>query len=157
MYKELIVGILRYAFPAWNICLPHLQKSKLATVHCMSLFRFTRSNRTASLYEAVLVLAGGITSDLLLREESYRFKIKGEHLPDLPLYLQVTTPKGVMQQKYFPFSLRPERTWVLLDYGVSQILTRHGSFHAKLYTERTSIHSANLWVMGDCQAPCTGM
>ena len=158
IYKGVIVSILRYASPAWSQNLSHRQKCRLATIQRMALLRVSRSFRTVS-HEAVQVLAGGIPLDLLLREDYYRYQIRRECLAALPDYLRVrirddprnwkkilredtvedwnrrwlTTPKGATLRKYFPtVSSRLEATWVLPDYWISQILTGHGGFRAKL-------------------------
>lgn len=124
----------------------------------MALLRVTRAYRSVS-HEAMQVLTGSIPIDLLLREEYFRHKMKREGLVDLPANLRericgdpdrwkrilrentleewsqrwVTTPKGATLRKYFPtVGSRMENTWVHPDYWVSQFLTGHGGFRAKL-------------------------
>ena len=165
IYKGVVVGILRYASPAWNRNLSYRQKRKLATIQRMALLRVTRSYRTVS-HEAVQVLGGGIPLDLLLREDLYRYNIKRDDLADLPANIRericddprrwkmilredtleqwnrrwVTTPNGSTLRKFFPtIKSRLEKKWVLPDYWVSQILTGHGGFRAKLFKHGKNI------------------
>ena len=159
IYKGVILGIMRYASPAWNQNLSHRQKSKLATIQRTALLRVTRSYRSVS-HEAVQVLAGGVPLDLLLREDMMRHMFKKNGSAGLPEHLKVRidenpckwkniirddtleewnrrwviTPKGSTLRKYFPtVRSRLEARWIVPDYWISQFLTGHGGFRAKLH------------------------
>lgn len=158
IYKGVVLGILRYASPAWSENLTQQQKKRLATVQRLALLRVTRAYRTVS-HEAVQVLAGAMPLDLILKEDRLRFLAKRQGLEVLPEGLRrkigetpdlwsgvvredcieewngrwETSLKGATLRKYFPtVRSRLSATWVLPDYWVSQILTGHGGFRAKL-------------------------
>ena len=158
IYKGVVLGIIRYASPAWSRRLTKEQRGKLATTQRLALLRVTKAYRTVS-HEAVQILAGEMPIDLILKEDVIRFDVKRHGLGSLPEGLRqraeeepgrwkrlveedslrewnerwVRSEKGSTLRKYFPtVSSRMEAKWVRPDYWTSQILTGHGGFRDKL-------------------------
>lgn len=160
IYKGVVEAILKYASPFWFRNLTQRQRKRLASTQRTALLRVTRAYRSTS-HEAVQVLAGVVPLDLLLLEEVTKYAYKREGSAVLSEHTRmriienpskwkriireetvqvwnqrwVATPKGSTLRKYFPtVQSRLQANWILPDYWISQFLTGHGGFRAKLHS-----------------------
>lgn len=164
LYQSVVVGIIRYASELWSPLLKNSSWDKLRSLQRKALIRMTRAYRTVSL-DAAQVLAGVLPIDLVLREQGYRRGYKTLGLAGLPPRIregvemhpaqwrrillqdsidewdrrwQISLHSPILH-KFFPTVRdRLQADWVEPDYWLSQILTGHGGFRAKLHQFKRS-------------------
>lgn len=164
LYLGVILGSIRYAAEVWAKKLNGRQWSKIKTAQRRALIRVTRGYRTVS-HEALQVLAGVMPIDLVLKEQVTSRLVRKRGLEDLPRETQeriqvnpvrwkqvlrqesldewnarwTAGARGSTLRRYFPtVQSRLSATWVEPNYWISQMLTGHGGFRAKLYEFRRS-------------------
>lgn len=157
LYTGIFVPVITYASAGWGDKLTGKLPNKLLTAQRNTLLRVTQAYRTTS-HEALHILAGEIPIDLLVRErmgqynirvgEPYEYKTfsytEGMDKEEAKEKLRKvvleewdknwkSSVKGRITARYFSsVEDRLSASWVKPDHYVSQFITGHGDFRAKL-------------------------
>lgn len=157
LYTGIILAILSYGVYAWFDKVKSKYLKDLASCQRYALLRVTRAYKTVS-HNALQVLAGAMPVDLVIKEIRVHYRIRknmrcsflefeflpGTNKAEAKLRLRNvniyewqrrwdTSTKGRVTHDFMPdVRVRSRQIWIKPGYLITQYLTGHGNFGAKL-------------------------